>query len=71
MDFYNDIGCYDEAKRVNEFGLADIDYDRVGFEEDLCATDIDIVLEESNYTFKRHSKEIVNNSQIYLFGEEW
>lgn len=71
IDFYNDVGCYGEADRVNELGLNEIDYDRVGFEEDSCATDIDVVLEEELYTFERKYNEIVNSSLIYLFGKEW
>ena len=71
IDFYNDIGCYGEAERVDELGLREIDYDRVGFEEDSCTTDIDIILEEEQYTFEREHGEIVHSSQIYLFGKEW
>ena len=71
VDFYNDIGCYEEANRVEWQGLAEVDYDKVGFEEDSCTTDIDITLEEEKYTFVREGREIVNGSQIYLFGEEW
>ena len=71
IDFYNDVGCYDEADRVSCRGLNDIDFDRVGFEEDLCSIDIDIILEESHYTFRRGDIETVNSSIIYLFGKEW
>lgn len=71
VDFYNDVGCFEEVKRIDSLGLTNIDYDRVGFEQDSCATDIDIVLEEAGYVFERENKEIVNNSEMYLFGREW
>lgn len=71
IEFYDDVGCYDEINRVEYLGLANIDYDRVGFEQDSCATDIDVVLEEAGYVFKRDDREIVNSSKIYLFSKEW
>lgn len=71
IDFYNDTGCFEELKRIESSGLSSIDYDRVGFEQDSCATDIDIVLEEAGYVFKRDNNELVNSSGIYLFGKEW
>lgn len=70
IEFYNDVGCYKELDRINYIGLHDIDYDRVGFEQDLCILDIDITLEELGYVFKRENNEIVNSSTMYLFDRE-
>lgn len=67
IDMYKEDDSSSDIRRVFENGLSDSDYVAIGFDEDSCRHDIDVILETEGLTFYRNEKEIVNSPVMGLF----